>query len=236
MDNVIYEGRDLEVLADMPNYYGWIMETFEPFISGNIVEYGAGLGTVSRRILPLAKSLMLVEPSFNLADRLRDRFAAIANVQVKCQSLQDHVREVPTNAVDTIVMINVLEHIEDDRAALAQLLRILAPGGHLLVFVPALQILMSKIDVLHGHFRRYQKQDLIEKTKSTGFDLSACRYFDLIGVLPWLVLNKWLGNTTFNTTLINFNDKVVVPFAKFIEQQRAAPFGKNIILVARKPL
>ena len=59
--SVTYEGSDLEALADMPNYYTWIMETFGPFVRGDVVEYGAGIGTVSSRLAPLATSLTLVD-------------------------------------------------------------------------------------------------------------------------------------------------------------------------------
>ena len=69
-----YEGRDLEVLADMPNYYAWIMSWFAPYVRGRVVEYGAGAGTVSKLLRPLADRLTLVEPSANLLPVLQARF------------------------------------------------------------------------------------------------------------------------------------------------------------------
>jgi SAM-dependent methyltransferase len=234
MSEVEYEGRDLEVLADMPNYYAWIMETFASYVGGHVIEYGAGAGTVSERLAPLVERLTLVEPSANLVATLRQRFVNDPKVEVIAQSLEAHVLNVGANCVDTVVMINVLEHIEDDRNALSQLLRILKPGGHLLIFVPALQMLMSKLDVLHGHFRRYHKNDLAAKVVLAGANLHVCRYFDVAGVLPWLVLNKWGGSTTFNPRLVQINDRAVVPVSRFVERV-PPPFGKNLILVASKP-
>jgi SAM-dependent methyltransferase len=130
--------------------------------------------------------------------------------------------------------LDVLEHIEDDREALGHLLRALKPGGKLLVFVPALQILMSKLDKIHGHLRRYHRGELIAKVRDAGGDISTCRYFDLVGVLPWLVLNRVLGSTTFNSSLVYFNDRFVVPVSRAAEQIVDLPFGKNLILVASK--
>ena len=233
MSEVAYEGRDLEVLMRTPNYYAWIMEIFSAFVTGHVIEYGAGAGTVSERLIPLAERLTLVEPSANLVDKLLTRFAAYPKVEIIGKTLESHIVGVRANAADTVVMINVLEHIQDDQEALSQLLRILKPGGHLLIFVPALQMLMSKLDILHGHFRRYHKSDLTAKVASAGATIKVCRYFDLAGVLPWLILNKWGGSTTFNPRLIQINDKAVVPISRIIERV-PPPFGKNLILVASR--
>jgi SAM-dependent methyltransferase len=235
MQQVQYEGEDLDVLRDMPNYYSWIMATFAPYIRGHVIEYGAGVGTVSERLLPLAARLTLVEPSPPLIPKLRARFAGDPKVDVSSDMLEAHVSPIPSDTVDAVVMINVLEHIEDDRAALSNLVRILKPGGHLLIFVPALQGLMSRIDVMHGHFRRYHKPDLLTKTRNAGAEVLSIRYFDLIGAFSWLVVNKWAGSTMFNPRMIDINDKLLVRLSRGLEAAVTPPFGKNLIMVARKP-
>jgi SAM-dependent methyltransferase len=233
MATVTYEGRDLEVLADMPNYYAWIMDYFGPLVRGRVVEYGAGRGTVSERLLPLADMLTLVEPSPNLAEHLQERFAGQQAVTVQSAMLEQHVDSVPPGTVDTIVMVNILEHVERDEQALAKLLRALAPGGALLIFVPALQFLMAPLDRMHGHFRRYHRPDLTAKVAAAGGKVEFCRYFDFPGVAPWLLLNKVLGSTTFNPALVKIYDRGVVPLARQFESFVPPPFGKNLILAAR---
>lgn len=235
MTEVVYEGRDLEVLADMSNYYAWMMETFSGHIRGKVLEYGAGTGNVSELLVPMAERLTLIEPSASLIAPLRARFAGNAKVEVSGEALEQHVTRSPAASFDTIVLVNVLEHIEDDRDSLANIFRILTPGGHLLLFVPAMQWLMSEIDRMHGHFRRYHKPDLVAKVGAAGGEVLHCRYFDLPGVGPWLLLNKALGSTTFNPTLIGIHDRFVVPVSKTIEKVITPPFGKNLILVAKKP-
>jgi SAM-dependent methyltransferase len=234
MSNFIYEGRDLEVLANMPNYYSWIMDTFAPHVTGHVVEYGAGGGTVSSRLVPFATKLTLVEPSPNLVRALRDRFETVPHVEVVGASLEEHAIRIVNETIDTIALVNVLEHVEDDRAALAQLVRALRPGGKLLLFVPALPLLTSKLDKMVGHFRRYQKAELVGKVCDAGASIDACRYFDLIGVAPWLVLNRLLGSTSFNPALVTLNDRFLVPISRRIERLGDLPFGKNLILVATK--
>src|SRR5580704_6549559 len=129
MNNVVYEGRDLEVLAEMPNYYSWIFETFKPYVKSRVVEYGAGSGTISARLAPLAQQLTLVEPSINLTAILRKRFGNIGKVTVVSEALENHVAGTAAGSFETVVLVNVLEHIDNDRHALAELFRILCSGG-----------------------------------------------------------------------------------------------------------
>lgn len=235
MTEVVYEGRDLEVLEDMENYYAWIMETFAPYVSGRAIEYGAGTGNFSQQFVALADNVTLVEPSRSLSGALRARFSDTPKVSVIDESLETHIAKTMSGSFDTVLMVNVLEHIEDDRAALANLFRILRPGGHLLVFVPALQGLMSELDIIHGHFRRYHKPDLKKKIGDAGGEVQHCRYFDLAGMMPWLILNKLMGSTAFNPKLVRFHDRAIVPLSRTIERLVPVPVGKNLILVSRKP-
>ncbi len=230
----MYEGRDLEVLADMPNYYAWIFRYFARYVRGEMIEYGAGTGTVSAKLLASAGSLTLVEPSANLVRALNDRFGNDARVTIVHASLEEHAGTAPDASFDTVVIVNVLEHINQDKDALTQLFRILKPGGNLLIFVPALQILMSKLDLLHGHFRRYSRAELRAKVEGCGFKVEFCRYFDSVGVVPWFILNTLLRRTEFDPGLVKLNDKVVVPITAALESVVRPLFGKNVILVARK--
>ena len=225
---------ELEVLSSMPNYYSWIMEAFAPLVRGRVVEYGAGKGTISERLAPLADKLILVEPMANLAAVLRAKFRDHSKVEVAEVSLEQHTVSIDDGAVDTVVMVNVLEHIQNDREVLFQLCRILRPDGHLLIFVPALRGLMSRLDLLFGHFRRYHRAELVEKITEAGGEVQLCRYFDFLGVAPWFLLNKLMGATTFNPKLVYINDKFVVPISAAVERVISPPFGKNIILIARK--
>src|SRR5262245_31800310 len=106
MNDVTYEGEDLSVLAEMPNYYGWMFETFAPYVRGRVVEYGAGTGTVSARLAALGESLVAVEPSPNLARHLSARFASDPKVQIAQETLENHAPALPSGTIDTIVMVN----------------------------------------------------------------------------------------------------------------------------------
>jgi SAM-dependent methyltransferase len=228
-----YEGEDLEALADMPNYHAWIMRWFEPHLRGRVIEYGAGTGTLSAHIRPFASQLTLVEPSENLLPHLSGKFRGDPTITIAGSSLEQHATTQRSDSAEAIIMVNVLEHIEDDYAALRELHRVLVPGGHLLLFMPALSFLMSDLDRKIGHYRRYHRPETIELLQNAGFSVTQCRYFDIPGVLPWLVINRWMRATGFNPTLARLYDRAVVPIARLIEAV-PPPFGKNIIAIARR--
>jgi SAM-dependent methyltransferase len=234
IQNVAYDGRDLEVLATMKRYHRWIVDQFAPFLTGETVEYGAGTGTFSRLILPYVKHLEIVEPSRVLSELLHHEFSREARATIANMPLEKHITSVADETKDTLVLVNVLEHIEDDAAALVHLFRVLRRDGHLLLFVPALRWLFSDLDRYYGHFRRYHRSELMKLVRAAGFDLVTVRYMDLIGVVPWWLLNTVAGKTEFQPSLINLYDRIGVPIARFIEGIVTPPFGKNILLIATK--
>ncbi len=234
-ESVSYEGKDLEAVADMPRYHDWIMECFRPHLRGRAAEFGAGLGTISERILPSVSSLDLVEPSPNLVGQLRRRFANEPTVSVFAETLETRIEQGEPETYDTVVMVNVLEHIEDDAAAVAGLHRMLKPGGTLLVFVPAMPFLFSRLDEVVGHYRRYTKDVLTRCLAEAGFDVRFARYMDALGVLPWWLVNTVGGSTAFDPRAVRLYDAVGVPLTRLAERLVPPPLGKNVIAVAEKP-
>ncbi|WP_170958780.1 class I SAM-dependent methyltransferase [Magnetospirillum sp. 15-1] len=231
-----YEGRDLEILADAPRYQSWIVDQFRPYLGGHVVEYGAGFGSISILLAPNCRRLDLVEPSEPLIPPLTRRVASLEHVSVLRSSLESHVAELADNSLDGVVLVNVLEHVEDDIAALRQLARVIKPGGHLMLYVPALSWLMSELDRMHGHHRRYSRQDLRSRVSAAGLRVLRDGYMDLVGVVPWWLINVVGGSTAFSPRMIKLYDRLFVPATKIIERLVGAPIGKNLILVAHKPL
>ncbi|MFT6399213.1 MAG: SAM-dependent methyltransferase [Bradymonadia bacterium] len=225
-----YPGRELEVLANLENYYDWIVHEFAPFVSGDVLEVGSGAGAISRRIKPLADSLTLLEPSPNLVELLREQF----DDPIIPSTFEEYDLSAKDGDFDTIVTVNVVEHIEDDVKALRGFHRVLRPGGALCVFVPALPFLYSEFDAQVGHFRRYTKRSLTRTARIAGFTNIEARYFDLPGVAAWLLTVKLMKSTTFNPAMVQLFDKYVVPPTRAIETRFPPLLGKNLILTARR--
>lgn len=229
-----FPGDVLEDLGDMPNYNRWIVDQFRPTLRGHALEIGAGLGTISERLLPHVDQLDLVEPSPELARRLTEKFGDDPNLVVSGQTLEDWITTVSPQTYDGIVMVNVLEHIEDDFAAARGLYDAMKTGGSLMIFVPALPFLFSELDRIYGHYRRYTKPTLRGCISAAGFKVERLHYFDVAGVFPWWLLNTVMGKTSFHAPSLQIYDKVVVPVTKACESVVRPPLGKNLLLIARK--
>ncbi|MBF0094769.1 MAG: class I SAM-dependent methyltransferase [Alphaproteobacteria bacterium] len=231
-DPVTYEGSDLEALAELPNYQNAIVDIFRPHLRGHVAELGAGIGSLSRMLLPLVDRLDLIEPSPNLIPRLSGRFAGDSRVAVFADTLEHWLSSREAASLDGAVMINTLEHVRDDGAALRELARVLRPGGRLMVFVPALPFLYSRLDAAIGHHRRYRRSELVAKVEAAGFEVLHAAYFDLLGILPWLLVHTLGGRTRMDPGAARLYDRVGVPLTRMVERALPVPVGKNVILVA----
>jgi SAM-dependent methyltransferase len=225
----------IDALESLNNYRNWILDEFGPYLNGRTVEIGAGSGSLSEKLLQFVPELDLIELSPELSQRLKSRLGNRENVTLHNSSAEDWLAEAEPSSRETIVMVNVLEHIEDDVASLKQIFNTLTPGGALLIFVPALNFLFSRLDHEHGHFRRYGKNELKLKTEQAGFDILQIKYMDLLGIAPWLVMNKWLEKTEFDEGLVRLYDTIGIPTTRFLESILRSPLGKNVLLIAKKP-
>lgn len=237
-NKVEYVGKDLEAMDFAVNYHRWILEIIKPFLGKHLVEVGAGTGSFSELLLETEPAtLALVEPSAmvedlkkNLADKSFSTAVEIfpnifAEVAVRLQKQQ---------SPDSVIYINVLEHIADDRLELETVHRTLREKGRVFIFVPALPSLFSEFDRHIGHFRRYRKREIIEKCQNAGFRVVLSNYFDVAGILPWLLKYRLLKSKTMESGAVQLYDKFVVPVAKPLENFVAPPIGKNLIVVAEK--
>ena len=227
-------GRDLEVLADARNYYRWILRQFAPFLGRRVVEIGAGLGNFSRVILSHegVREAVLVEPAANLFPRLRERFAGDPRVQPRHGLFEQVIPE--SMGADSIVLVNVLEHVEDDLALLRHIHRRLAPGGTVLLFVPALPALFGSIDKVAGHYRRYLKRSLAARLAEAGFTVERIRYVNLPGTIAWFLIGRVLKWRVFQPSSVQLYDRFVIPLVAAIERWWEPPAGQSLIAVARK--
>jgi SAM-dependent methyltransferase len=219
------------------NYRQWILDVFRPFIGGHVVEVGAGTGSFSEALLQTnPHSLTMLEPSANMYPLLQERLKAVDKNSVGSARQSTLIAEAPHIPVapDTIIYVNVLEHVEDDERELAAAHSLLATGGRILIFVPAHRWLMANLDRQLGHYRRYTMTELTSKCKAAGFEVRVSSYFDVFGIVPWWVKFTLFGSTRIEPQAVRFYDRWIVPISKFVERVIPAPIGKNLILIAEK--
>jgi SAM-dependent methyltransferase len=226
-----YPGRELESMTFAVNYHRWITDELAPFFGHNVVEVGAGVGDLTTILLQTElKNLYAFEPASNLFPLLSNKMKGRTRVSTVNEFFRP---ELVPDVIDSILYVNVLEHIEDDSGELSLAYSALRSGGYLLLFVPALQWLFSEADSSVGHFRRYYKKNLVNLVKKAGFSIEKAHYFDLAGILPWY-FNFVLLKNSFNASSVALYDKLIVPPMRVFETLLTPPIGKNILVVARK--
>lgn len=236
-----YFGRELESMDFAVNYHRWILDEFRPFLGKRIVEVGAGSGAFSEMLVGTGPEwLAAIEPSSNmyplLAERLK-KVTAINQGRTFQGTLTDTVEAIrQSGSPDSVIYVNVLEHIEDDALELRMIHSLLQPGGHVLIFVPAHAWLMGSMDRQLGHYRRYSVAELTSKCKAAGFTVRLSGYFDILGVAPWWIMYRLLRARTMSAGAVRFYDRYLVALSRFLQSVIPPPVGKNVILVAQKSL
>jgi SAM-dependent methyltransferase len=176
--------------------------------------------------------LLLIEPDQKNVGELKRRFGEDPRVQIKLGYLEDLDRSFAT---DTIVAVNVLEHVERPEAFLRAAHRILAPGGALLLLVPALPALYSSLDRAFDHYRRYTRPELREALVSARFSVDTLYYLNSVGVLAWFTAGHVLRRTTLGPRQVRFYDRLVIPWLRRLESLAHPPLGQSLLAIARKP-
>lgn len=235
---VEYFGHDLDSMDLAVNYHNWILDIFRPALGQDIVEVGAGTGSFSKLLLETSpKSLTLIEPSdmFEKLKREIDPVEYETEINLINGIFNDFVKTNSSDPQpDTIVYINVLEHVEDDAAELQLMRSTLSENGKICIFVPAVPFLLSDFDRQIGHFRRYSRNELVSKCENAGFKILLVRGFDFPGILPWLVKYRLMRSLSIEQSMVKLYDRLFVPPIRFVEDIIKPPIGKNLILVAEK--
>jgi SAM-dependent methyltransferase len=222
----------LEQLAAAPRYNRWMFDRLRPWVGRRVLEVGSGIGNLSEFLLDRER-VVLTDTRPEYLDRLRARFAAHSNVAITRLYLPDDLRALDGQRFDTIICLNVLEHIADDRASLRALRALLGPGGHLVLLVPALPALFGTMDEALGHHRRYTSAELRAAFSEAGLRPIHIEYFNLAGIPGW-----WLAGRVLRRRLIPAGSlalfEALVPLFRL---ERFLPWriGQSLIAIGEAP-
>ena len=224
-----YSGVDvLETLEEAANYNRYLAGlVVNRSTSGDrVIDFGAGTGTFAGLIESYGRTVSCIE----IDPRLRSKLSS-AGYQT-----YGAVDDLPPAGADVIYSFNVLEHIEDDSKAVQDLFGALKPGGLLILYVPALDMLMSSFDRRVGHLRRYRLPGLKKIVHEAGFDIIDARYADSLGVaagLAYKLIDN--GKGEISGTSVAIYDRVVFPLSRICDTVLHPFFGKNALVVGQKP-
>ncbi len=186
-------GRTLDVFATTPRLNLWLYSKLSGHVRGHVLEIGSGIGNVSRLILNDAATAVVTDMEPRYLDVLRGVFASDPRVTVAQYDLEgDAPSSITARPYDTIVAINILEHIRDDAALVRRLTTLLKPAGSLAVYVPACPFAYGSLDRALGHYRRYTPRSLSQLLAGAGLVVSPPKYMNLLGLLGWAINGKLL--------------------------------------------
>jgi SAM-dependent methyltransferase len=230
---MIYQGvTTLEVLTEAKNYNRWIASNFYPYIKAPLLEFGAGIGNISE-LLSSYTPLCLTDTDETLLAHLKHKFSHNNDVSVDYLDITQPPPEHLLESFQTVIGINVLEHIEDDENALIHLGSLLKPSGRLLLLVPSKKWAYTDLDRQLGHFRRYEKKELGLKLVKASFQIEKLYFFNVIGLIGWIIRDKIQPSGGLRPSQISLFESMV-PILKPIESKVRMPLGISLIAIAQK--
>jgi SAM-dependent methyltransferase len=228
MQQPAYTGVDnLEVMQEAVNYNRYLLDTVRKYAPARarVLDFGAGGGQFAQPLSAQGIDVTALEPDDLLQRRLRAQGLRVVG---STQDLADA-------SIDYIYTLNVLEHIDDDEAALRSLHAKLTDHGKLLIYVPAFQLLYTSMDAKVGHVRRYTRGTLMARVSAAGFRIERVAYADSIGFLATLAF-KLIGNKNGDVSLaaLKLYDRAIFPLSRALDLVARRWFGKNLLLIASK--
>ncbi len=230
-----YVGSELDLFADAWNWKAYWSRHIRPFVKGDILEVGAGMGSNIRFLDPNGSTgrWVSLEPDPEL-HRLLANTLAETKPRRSHETVCGTLASLKDQQFDTIVYIDVLEHIETDRAELSQAASCLRPGGHLIVLSPAHQRLFSPFDASIGHFRRYDRP-MLRAISPAGLRLERLSYLDSAGMMLSAANMLFLRQAMPTRTQLRFWDTWIIPISRVVDRWFRYSVGKTIIAVWELP-
>lgn len=223
----------LEIMRAAPQYNQWQYAAIAPYIGQRVLEVGSGVGNISEHILGEPRELVVLtdtDPWY--CDQLRARFSGKARIELLTLPDRTAPQRFAADRLDTIIALNVVEHIEDDIGTLTTMKEMTVHGGRVIVLVPALKVLYGSLDRELGHFRRYTRKSLSLAFERSGLQLETLRWFNRVGVLGW-----WFNARIRKTSRIPIAQlrafDALIPAVR-LEKVVPLPFGLSLIAVGKR--
>jgi SAM-dependent methyltransferase len=228
-----YQTEELTLFAQATNWKAYWASLIAPFIKGDVLEVGAGLGANTGMLSSVSKGrYVCLEPDRELIQQLEVKF----KFRLPLEAFNGAVASLSQEErFDTAIYIDVLEHIEDDAAELDSVAKHIRPGGHLIVLSPAYQALYSPFDEALGHYRRYNRSTLL-RCSPPGSSVIRIDYLDSLGVVLSLANRLILRQSYPTLSQVLFWDGRIVPVSRCIDRLTGFRIGKSILGIWQFPV
>lgn len=192
-------------------YSEWMFHTYEEFIGKRVFDVGAGMGRMAKFYVKNCEKAVATDIFLNQVQYMNERFKNISGFEaIKMNILEEEIPQKYHESFDTVLCINVLEHLENDMLAITKMKELLEVGGHMVIMVPAWQKLYCSLDINVNHYRRYDPGMLINLAKKNELKIIKNIYFNRLGIIPYWIKGKKKANTdeSFSTSLNESNSRI----------------------------
>jgi SAM-dependent methyltransferase len=235
-----YNVADQARMAAAVNYFAWQARLVKPELGQRVVEIGCGSGNFTGMLLD-REAVFALDVDSECIERINQRFRDSSNLRTAvCNASELLVEQTPLDEIrqfqpDSLVCLNVLEHIPDDRGTLRGMAAILPPGGVIVLIVPAFESLYGPIDRNLGHHRRYSRASMMKLAQDCGLAIKKLRYMNCAGFFGWWWNARVFKREAQSERQIAFFDRLIVPTVSRIEARVPPPFGQSLFVVLKKP-
>jgi SAM-dependent methyltransferase len=231
-----YAADDLETMQEARRYSDHVFGLVRGFLGARVLEVGSGIGTMTSRVVEVADHVLGIEPNPNCATRVQQTMGSHPRFRLRvCHFEECDGAELASLRFDSVLCVNVLEHIADDVNALKGFRQILAPGGRVIIFVPAVQAAYGPLDAELGHHRRYSKRTLRAAFAQAGLDLIRLRYTNPIGLMGWMYNAHISKSKAHSPGQVKLFERLVAPWALPLERLVPPPIGLSLVAVGCVP-
>lgn len=222
----------LKAISSADKFNAWMYDQLKPYINGRVLEIGSGIGNISKFLVNQHDQVTLSDIRDGYVNKLKEEFKKANVLEINLTDKDFDVKHKKLfGTFDFIFALNVIEHIEDDKLAMANIHKLLNKGGLVFILVPAYQVLYNHFDTALEHYRRYNERSL--KEIFSNYKLIKSYYFNFMGIFGWFLVGKILGRKVIpesNMKAYNF----LVPIFKLIDKILINKIGLSVIQVAKK--
>lgn len=235
--------KNLNQWDKISRYSQWMFNSYKKYIGKRVLDIGAGIGNMTEFYIDEADLVVTADIFQDQIDIMNQRFADKKNFRTILFDIlnEDNIDDLKKDKFDTIILINVLEHLEDDKKALKRLKKIITDNGHIIILVPALQSLYCFMDKNVSHYRRYDRGVLRKLAEICDLKIVENKYFNFFGIFPYYFKGKFSKNKdkggSFSTDLNENNSRIYNIASSVLEplEKTIKPYiGLSEIIILQK--
>ncbi len=224
----------LHKIKELASYNEWIYNNIKKHVRGKVLEIGCGIGNITDYLIKDAVNVTATDIDDSYIKYAKKKYLKSRKVKIIKMDIMKPNKKIIKEKYDTVVMLNVLEHIKDDSKAVKNACAALKKGGKFIILVPAMQWIYGETDRALGHHKRYEKKDIEKLFKNSQMEIKEIFYSNLPGMFGWFISGRIFKEKKIPINQARIFDRYVLPVVKLTESVIKPFMGQSLIATAEK--